>query len=319
MTKTTRSFEVQSKAARKDTVTKPGDEPYRAIVDTMTEGAVILAESGDILYANSCFASMIGCRPEETAGLAFSRYVSPSDRLHCANLLAYAVNRPGRAEVGLLRNGHEVVPASLSAAPLRAGETNGLYIVVSDISLRRRAEEGLLSSHQELEKLLQEKSLEFARATTQLHKEARERKRAEDRLSEEEERFRLLMENSSDILVILKGGAIDFAGPSVQRILGHKPEELTGRDFLTFTHEDDLHEAREVLGQGERIPGASFRLRIRMKMKSGTCRVLEFLGRNLCHNRWIGGLVLNGRDISDLKAMEDTLRNLENEVSLSTS
>lgn len=296
-------FEVPKKVAAEDSLMVLRAEPYRAIVDTMTEGAVILADSGDIIYSNDCFASLIGCPLRDLAGHTFSRYVTPADQSHFSNLLVYASERPGRAEVNLLKADGGIVSASLSAAPLKSDELRGIYIIVSDVSLRRRAEENLIKAHAELEELVKEKHSTAARATAELRKEAYERKRVEARLTEQEERFRLLLENASDIIMVLKDRAVAYAAPSLQRMLEFEPNEVTGQDFFTLVHKDDRRKACESLDEGKRIPGCSFCFEARMTTKSGTCRRMELTGKNLLHDERIKGIVLNARDVSNQKRM----------------
>lgn len=294
---------MPNKAAAEDSLTVLCAEPYRAIVDTMTEGAVILADSGDIIYSNDCFASLIGCPRHDLVGHTFTRYVAPAEQSHFSNLLVYASKRPGRAEVNLLKADGEIVPASLSAAPLDSDGLRGIYIIISDIRLRRRAEENLIRAHAELEELVKEKHSAAAYATAELRKEAYERKKVEARLTEQEERFRLLLENASDIIVVLQDRAVAYAAPSLRRMLEFEPNELTGQDFFTLVHKDDRQKACESLDEGERIPGCSFCFEVRMTTKSGACRRMELTGKNLLHDEKIKGIVLNGRDLSDRKGM----------------
>jgi len=68
-----------------------------------------------------------------------------------------------------------------------------------------------------------------------------DRKRAEDALRSSEERFRSLIQSSSDIIVILNSdGACVYETPSVSRILGYEPGSLIGRKPHEFIHPDDL-------------------------------------------------------------------------------
>lgn len=276
------------------------EESYRVIVDTMTEGAVILADPGDIIYSNDCFASLIGCPRHELIGRLFLKYVMPADRSHFLNLLAYASERPGKAEINLLKADNERIQASLSAAPLDSNGLRGVYIIVSDVSLRRRAEDNLIRAHVELEELVKEKHSEAERATAKLRKEAYERKRVEVRLSNQEKRLRLLLENASDIVMILQDKAIAYAAPSLRRTLELEPNEVAGEDFFTLIHEDDRQKAHDCLDKGERIPGCSFCFDVRMTTKSGAFRRMKLIGKNLLHDETIEGIILSGRDMSDI-------------------
>src|SRR5256885_675357 len=73
-----------------------------------------------------------------------------------------------------------------------------------------------------------------------LHAEERQRWHAEAALRGSEERFRALVENSSDALLLIDAdGRIAYLSPSSQRHLGWTPEQMVGRSLFDFLHDDD--------------------------------------------------------------------------------
>ncbi|GAH79570.1 unnamed protein product, partial [marine sediment metagenome] len=63
----------------------------------------------------------------------------------------------------------------------------------------------------------------------------------EEALRDSEERFRALIESSSDIIQVVDlNGILRYVSPSVQRILGYRPEELVGKPSIDIVHPDDL-------------------------------------------------------------------------------
>jgi diguanylate cyclase (GGDEF)-like protein/PAS domain S-box-containing protein len=143
-----------------------------------------------------------------------------------------------------------------------------------------------------------------------------ERKRDSEALRESEEYFKAIIQNSSDIILILdKRGTITYASSSVERFLGYGPDELIGERSLDLIMSDDKPQAiadfgRALLTKEVPIPNV-----LRIKHKNGTERILEGIGKNLLDNPIVSGFVMNVRDITDRKQAEQALRESENRLS----
>ena len=64
--------------------------------------------------------------------------------------------------------------------------------------------------------------------------------------SEESERWlRAVVQNSSDIVMILETDAVvRYVSPAVERVLGYRPEDFVGTIALDYVHPDDLGTCR---------------------------------------------------------------------------
>jgi diguanylate cyclase (GGDEF)-like protein/PAS domain S-box-containing protein len=123
------------------------------------------------------------------------------------------------------------------------------------------------------------------------------------------ERFQSLVQNSVDVNMILgHDGAVEYESAAVERVLGFRPEDRIGKSAFEFIHPDDLARGTELLGEVVRFPGTMATGEFRVKHADGSWRWLEAVGKNLFNDPAVGGLVVNYRDITTRKTLEDELR-----------
>jgi len=146
----------------------------------------------------------------------------------------------------------------------------------------------------------------------ELKQEKAEHKQAEETLQGSEERFRALVENSSDIIqVVDEEGVIRYVSPSIQRILGYKREEVIGRLSVDFVHPDDLPIVAKGFEQVLQKPNVPVITECRCKHKDGTWRVIEGTGINRLDYPSVNGFISNMHDITERKKVEEALRESE--------
>jgi two-component system, cell cycle sensor histidine kinase and response regulator CckA len=137
------------------------------------------------------------------------------------------------------------------------------------------------------------------------HMDISDLKRAEAALIESEERFRLLVQYSNDLIVVLTADGVitSLTGP-FERILGYAPGELDGTVCFDVVHPDDVAHAVRSFRSALEAPAVPHRAEFRCRRRDGTWVDLESVGVNLLHDPVIHGLVLNVRDISERKRAE---------------
>jgi PAS domain S-box-containing protein len=150
-------------------------------------------------------------------------------------------------------------------------------------------------THEELKKRLKELQEEL--------------KLAQKALREGEETYRLHFENASDVLFAIDPELkILRVSPSVERIIGYKPEELRGESFLDLGLVADEYleavtsDAMRVLS-GEQIPSSAYAF----IAKDGTRKYGEVSAAPLARNGKVIGIVCIARDITDRRQAEQTL------------
>ncbi len=133
---------------------------------------------------------------------------------------------------------------------------------------------------------------------------ASERGRTIEALERREEHYRSLIENSMDLITILSmDGTIRYVSPSHERMLGYPLDELVGRNVMSFVHPQDKSRVQVALASGNN--GRPLECRIRHS--DGSWRVLESFSRDLSHVQGVSGLVVNARDITERKRLEEQL------------
>jgi PAS domain S-box-containing protein len=133
---------------------------------------------------------------------------------------------------------------------------------------------------------------------------ASERGRAIEALERREEHYRSLIEHSLDLISILNhDGTIRYASPSHERLLGYHLDQLVGRNVLSFVHADDVAGVEKALVSGNN--GRPVECRVRHQ--EGSWRMLESFSRDLSHVPGVNGMVVNSRDITERKHLEEQL------------
>ncbi len=141
---------------------------------------------------------------------------------------------------------------------------------------------------------------------------------AQKKIKESEERYKLITENSNDIvsLMDLEGNYI-FISPSIKDTMGYTPEEMIGRKTLDFIHEDDkeyiVESMQHVLKTKSKEEVAVFRF----QHKSGEWRWLKVTGGVILNDE--GEPIYfrsNKTDITEKKVTEDKLKEQEQQYKL---
>jgi len=140
-----------------------------------------------------------------------------------------------------------------------------------------------------------------------------DKKRMEETLRREQQRFRSLIEHSTDVIVVLNPeGAITYVNPAVERVLGYAPEERIGKKSLEVVHPEDKRFLIQSFLELTRNPEAApFRGEVRLRHKDGHYRTVEVVGSSLLSNGAVEAVIINYRDITERKEAEEALKKSE--------
>lgn len=142
------------------------------------------------------------------------------------------------------------------------------------------------------------------------HRFEKERQEFIDNLIKSEQRFRALIENSSDgIAVLLENGKPMYVSPSIKNILGFTYIESLNLNVMALVHKDDFSLLEHLMKKSIANPGVSFKGEpTRMLHKNGDWLWIEHVLTNMLHDTAIHGIVDNFRDITGRIQSEDIIR-----------
>jgi diguanylate cyclase (GGDEF)-like protein/PAS domain S-box-containing protein len=120
--------------------------------------------------------------------------------------------------------------------------------------------------------------------------------------------FRTLVHHASDLITVVEpGGTIMYQSPSVQRLIGSGQDDLAGTDYFDLLVEDDVPHVRAIFTDVSAAPDATVTAEYRMRHTDGSSRYVESIVSNLVDDPTVNGLVLNTRDVTDRKILQEEL------------
>jgi len=258
---------------RADAALRSSEQRYREVVDNVSEGIIVVQDEA-FVFTNPAAASLTGYEPEEMRGRPFADFVHAEDLAMVAE--RYRRRLAGepldpRYEFRILKKGGAAIWAQLSGVVIQwNGRPASLYFI-SDVD---------------------------------------ERKQAEAALRHSEERYRLLVDNASEGILISQQGILRFINPRIAELAGREASELAGQPLLRFVHPDDhptLFERYRRRQRGEAVPQHEV---FRLLRPDGETVWIEYSGVDVV---WEGRpAVLSFLiDITERKRAEDDLRRSE--------
>ncbi len=251
---------------------------YRGIFENAVEGIFETAVSGRVRSVNPALARMTGYATAHemltTLKTAADLYVNPEDRAEMLRRVA-ASGTITNFEVAMRHKDGSVRWMLLSARAIHgpSGELTGLLGNLVDVTDRRRAAEALRES---------------------------------------EARFRLLVQNAADVIVVLDAeGRITYASPALERLTGFPLAAVLGRSPQDGLHPDDQDRHAGYLATVRARPGVHPPVLLRWQIAGGGWRTLESVAANLLDDPAVRGIVVNSRDVTERHAAEAALRDSE--------
>jgi diguanylate cyclase (GGDEF)-like protein/PAS domain S-box-containing protein len=254
-----------------ETALRGSELRYRTLIEQMREGVVHIDAEGVIRYVNDRYCEMLGYERDELLGVRAETLVTAeADRALLHSRYVTGGSSTEHYELQFRRKDGRTIWVDIGSAPLidAAGTVIGTIGVHNDITERRAAEAALRES---------------------------------------EARYRLMAENSTDLISrTTTSGVILYVSDAVRTLLGYEPQELLGRSILSYIHEDD-HEVVRYATRSVHVTPMTFSYRVRMK--SGKVLWFETTCRGVvgADGQPSDELVSVSRDVSERKRAEEQI------------
>jgi len=127
-------------------------------------------------------------------------------------------------------------------------------------------------------------------------------------LFDSEQRFHALVQHSSDVVTVVSAEAcVLYQSESVQRVFGYPSQLLTGRRLTDLLDAESAAKLAAALLSVSERPYATTMIELSVRHRDRRVRQAEMTITNLLADQSVGGLVLNTRDISERKELQDQL------------
>ena len=130
---------------------KGAEQPYREMIEAMSEGAVIITPEGLVVYCNQYFARLTRADPNTIMGSNLLAYFADQDRARITK--AHQETRAGtsRVRAHLLTVDGALVPVSVAMHVLTDGDIRSIIMVTSDLTQMVAAQEATIRINLRLE------------------------------------------------------------------------------------------------------------------------------------------------------------------------
>jgi len=241
----------------------------KQIIDTMTEGLLVVDRDGVVRVANDA-ARATWSMSRSLVGMNYAELDARWSQ-DCLGALLDP-SRESEREVTYYGPDGEQRTVEVSSSRLRdhRGEWVGTVYIVHDITERWRAELAVRQS---------------------------------------EERFRSLVQHASDLITVIDPDTtVRYQSPAVERILGYPADMVLGLKLIEGVHDEDKSRFVAAISDLISKPDTTVTGEGRVRDRSGEWRYLEFTGTDQRDHPAIRGIVLNVRDVTERKMLEEQLR-----------
>lgn len=244
---------------------------FHALIDQSVDGLSMSDLNGKLLYQSPAAERITGYTIEERNQMNSFDLIHPDHREKAAADIAEIRKNPGAALKYIWRIRHK----------------DGHYYFM----------EGVTTNH------LEDPNI---RAVVNNYRDVTERILNEEKVLSSERRFRALIENSADAIVLTDENLkFLYQSPSVERMTGISLEHRAANPNARYTYHEDLALIQKLIQKSKETPGKPIPFQTRVSHAFGHYIWTEGVITNMLEDESVRAMVFNYRDISERRKMEE--------------
>ncbi|OFW55549.1 MAG: hypothetical protein A2Y75_09565 [Candidatus Solincola sediminis] len=266
--------ESRKKAESIDPASPPADDNFRILVENSLDVIAVLKTDGGISYINPASKKVLGYEQYELLGRSIFELIDENDlplvRDKISALIAGTDPETVIEARFLHKYEHWVFLEGVGRAFSIGQEPAGVLFNFRDITGRKAAEEEIVRR---------------------------------------QDYYMSLVRQSSDMISILEEDlSIRWASPAMGYITGYRPNDAYGKSLFDFIHPDDWQGLKDAVEEARAEPDSSTPIEIRFRHKSDSYHYHEAVFVNRMQDPAINGFVVNSRDVTERRLVDDDLR-----------
>lgn len=256
---------------------KASEIRFRSLIEKSTDIILLLDAEGKISYGSPSIENHFGVTPEEYIGTSGFEYIPAEEIPYASEKFMELVKKPGK-------------PIFIQTKIRRK---DGATIWIEGVATNLLDSEGI-------------------HGIVCNFRDVTERKEAAEAQRQIDLKFRSLIENSADLIMMANAeGEFIYGSPSVKKMLGYSGRDYLNKNIFTFIHPDSITASQQLLGSLFQHPGKAFTIYLSLLHKTGKEVLVEGIATNFLEVPGINALVANFRDITERKNAEKLIRESE--------
>ncbi len=306
---------------------------FDALFNNASMGIIVADEKGKIVLANPFLLKQFGYREGEIVGERIEKLIPQRfhnrHTQHVNHYNHHPKSRPMGQGMDLfaVRKDQTEFPVEVSLGSYETAQGKFVIAFLSDISLRKEAEQALKELNSELESKIEERTLSLTSTVTQLARQVEETKAKDQELNRVNNFLKNIWDHAEAIIFVTdKNGIIQMFNPTAERYLGYQADEVIYRESPEIFYDKEIQSPRTnkqpslfALSAKKALSGASYEGEAVYVKKNGARFPVSFtLTAMRNKDTDVDGYLGIAIDISERKRAETELRlALEKEKELS--